>query len=275
MSPNCQFVTEKTGWLDGVFDESKRNNDLGSPDQVVLRPSGQVAKQITTLDQGTQFKMADTWCGQEFEKRDTRWFLDPLSTFCLFCGGKSIPNHPFCPQCDRPRRRKECKCIHHAVPLTFWDQENSGKLAVCLLLLLCLLAVTVLQGIAIVHLRESHHVMSLEMRNHTEVAKQVPQCECNKTGGGNRTHDAIPTAPNPGWWGGGNRTHDAIPTAPNPGWWGGVGTGTRKGFLLHDYLRESCKTFNVSICEWLYPRRLAECRAKQYACTYRGNNKEA
>ena len=267
MSPNCQFVIEKTGWLDGVFDESHRNNDLGSPDQVVSRPSGQVHGQISTSEQGTQFRMADTWGGPQ--TRDTTRFLDPLCNFCWYCGGKSIPNDPFCPQCDRPRRRKQCKCIHPAVHLTFWDQENSGKLAVCLLLLLCLLAVTVLQGIAIVHLRESHHVMSLEMRNHTEVAKQVPQCECNKTGGGNRTHDAIPTAPNPGWWGGGNRTHDAIPTAPNCGWWCGGN--------LPDYLRESCKTFNVSICELLYPRRLAECRAKQYACTYprRRKNKEA
>jgi hypothetical protein len=34
----------------------------------------------------------------------------------------------------------------------------------------------VLQRIAIVHLRESHRVMTLEMRNHTEVLDLYYQC---------------------------------------------------------------------------------------------------
>lgn len=138
--------------------------------------------------------MSQSFTGARSKREILHW-REGLSRFCNVCGKEYTHRNGHCRGCQAPRPSLSCKCGNveeDSYSMTILSMYR-GVVPVCLVLLLCLLTIVVLQGIAIVHLRESHRVMTLEMRNHTEVLDLYYQCI--KTVVGHRTHNRTDSKP--------------------------------------------------------------------------------
>ncbi len=129
---------------------------------------------MPTQKRGREYEAVFHRCAKQ--KRDPA--LEGLSKYCHACGKEYTHTGGHCRGCQAPRPSLSRKCGNVEEDSYFRTILSiyRGVLPVCLVLLLCLLTIVVLQGIAIVHLRESHRVMTIEMRNHTEVLDLYYQC---------------------------------------------------------------------------------------------------